>query len=246
MTPKLISGCPNLAVGEARMMSHIRANSHPPPSCRFDQLDAGLAETTAFTHSKATDCSDNWFPSLSYTCPILQKAVPVDICNCVWLNTRAQCRSKLNRVLTNFVLHLLDIRSSCVCNPRISLELTPYEIVALPAKAFGEPVSTIAPTLPSASAFKSASFSSLNSGVQSAFNALGLLRVIRDTPGSGCDVRMCSYCWVELDMDRMLLARRRTRWLGVGRASLEEPITAKERMMLRDIMGCQKVNRRWD
>ena len=32
ITPRLISGCPNFAVSAARMMSHIIASSHPPPS----------------------------------------------------------------------------------------------------------------------------------------------------------------------------------------------------------------------
>jgi hypothetical protein len=32
MIPSLISGCPNFAVSDAIIMSHIMANSHPPPS----------------------------------------------------------------------------------------------------------------------------------------------------------------------------------------------------------------------
>ncbi len=32
MTPRLISGWPNLAVSAAMMKSHIIASSHPPPS----------------------------------------------------------------------------------------------------------------------------------------------------------------------------------------------------------------------
>lgn len=32
ITPRLISGWPKVAVGEARMMSHMRASSQPPPS----------------------------------------------------------------------------------------------------------------------------------------------------------------------------------------------------------------------
>ena len=31
ITPRLISGCPNLAESEANIISHIIANSHPPP-----------------------------------------------------------------------------------------------------------------------------------------------------------------------------------------------------------------------
>ena len=32
MTPRVISGCPNLALSAAMIRSHIIASSHPPPS----------------------------------------------------------------------------------------------------------------------------------------------------------------------------------------------------------------------
>lgn len=38
MTPRLISGWPNLAVGEARMMSVERASSQPPPSYEEERM----------------------------------------------------------------------------------------------------------------------------------------------------------------------------------------------------------------
>ena len=36
MTPSAISGCPNFAVSEAIMISHIMASSQPPPSAKPD------------------------------------------------------------------------------------------------------------------------------------------------------------------------------------------------------------------
>lgn len=70
-----------------------------------------------------------------------------------------------------------------------------------PAKAFSDPVSTMAPTASSSSAVFMASLSSANSGEESALRALGLLRVMSATPGAGRAVVMNSY---ELDMRRTL------------------------------------------
>jgi hypothetical protein len=37
MVPIAISGCPNLAFSPARIMSHIIANSQPPPSFWYNK-----------------------------------------------------------------------------------------------------------------------------------------------------------------------------------------------------------------
>ena len=34
MVPSSISGCPNCALSDAYIISHIIANSHPPPNCK--------------------------------------------------------------------------------------------------------------------------------------------------------------------------------------------------------------------
>ena len=59
-----------------------------------------------------------------------------------------------------------------------------------PAKAFCEPVMTIAPIPLSTSAASKAWFSSVMSAEQREFKALGRLRVMSSTEGSGREVRI--------------------------------------------------------
>ena len=73
-----------------------------------------------------------------------------------------------------------------------------------PANAFSEPVNTIAPTESSLSASSSAWFSSLNNGLLSAFNDLGLLSVTSSTEGSGRETKIYSYCDDDVDMGRTI------------------------------------------
>jgi hypothetical protein len=85
----------------------------------------------------------------------------------------------------------------------------------VPAKAFSEPVTTIAPTCGSLSNSFNAWLNSFINGLLRALSALGLLSVMRATPGSGRDVRMLVY-WVDMrriDVDtikRFVWGARRT------------------------------------
>ncbi|SRR5258708_29992206 len=67
------------------------------------------------------------------------------------------------------------------------------EIVHIPANAFSDPVSTIAPTESSLSAVSNAEFNSLNSPSHRALRALGLFKVTKTTEGSGRETMMCWY-----------------------------------------------------
>ena len=56
MTPRLISGWPNLAVSAARMKSHIMATSHPPPSA----YPATAAIVGVRTAAKRSQGANSW------------------------------------------------------------------------------------------------------------------------------------------------------------------------------------------
>ena len=105
-------------------------------------------------------------------------------------------------LLTLFIFHFFDISPS-YRNEWLWVAALAYWEGNKPANAFSEPVSTIAPTESSLSASSSAWFNSLNNGLLSAFNDLGLLSVTSSTEGSGRETKMYSYCDDDEDMDRM-------------------------------------------
>lgn len=82
------------------------------------------------------------------------------------------------------------------------------EYAYTPAKALSLPVMTRAPTSSSSSNSRNALFSSMNSAEESALSAFGRLSVISATPSAGFEVRMFSYCVVDM--------RRRRRRAGEG------------------------------
>ena len=79
-----------------------------------------------------------------------------------------------------------------------------------PAKALSDPVSTIAPTLVSSSAFFKAVFNSTNKASFKAFSAFGRFNVISSTPGSGLETKRFSYSLAPVAMVRTVkLSRER-------------------------------------
>jgi len=76
------------------------------------------------------------------------------------------------------------------------------------AKAFSDPVITIAPVSLSPSSLLRASFSSRKRGVQSAFKALGRCNVINPTPGFGAETLMNSYAGSSVEYDLIILGNR--------------------------------------
>ena len=87
----------------------------------------------------------------------------------------------------------------------------------VPAKALSDPVMTMAPTLPSSSAFFNASVNSMNKAEFKAFNAFGRFNVISSTPGSGLEIKIFSYWLVPVAMVRTVKVSRERRETGENR-----------------------------
>lgn len=79
MTPRLISGWPNLAVGEARMISVESASSQPPPSCDACSDDKsstkGCWSRESATYCVAANCGNDGLADSRDPRPALDKLV---------------------------------------------------------------------------------------------------------------------------------------------------------------------------
>lgn len=204
MTPSVISGSPNLAFGDARIISHLQnlvtkdigeeirhlrtswlVHTHPQAFQRSAARNAALSNKS--THRVPTDCCNHWLPHLRYSCPIVQKVSLIHIWN--WnekiLGFHTQRRHAYHSQFLSFI-SFMSAPAGEYC-----LRQVPHRAcrnVDVPANALSDPVNTTAPIPVSFSASSNALLISSKSGVLSALSASGLFSVMIETEGSGCEV----------------------------------------------------------